>query len=75
MANPSISIPDELLEEFDRILDIKEMMDELEKDDRSPVVQELVREYVEENREYLDRYEAFMEGNGSRRMAATATAD
>jgi len=66
MANPSISVPDDLLEDFDRILDVKEMLGELESDERSPVVQELMREYVEENEEYLERWEAFVEGNSTK---------
>ncbi|WP_137288607.1 CopG family ribbon-helix-helix protein [Natronorubrum halophilum] len=72
MANPSISIPDDLLEDFDRIVDVKEMLGELESDNRSPVIQDLMREYVEENEEYLERYEQFVEGNGKAVTAATA---
>ena len=70
MANPSISIPDELLEDFDRILDVKEMLGELESDSRSPVIQDLMRDYVEENEEYLERWEAFVEGNPKPAMMA-----
>jgi len=65
MANPSISVPDDLLEDFDRILDVKEMLGELETDERSPVIQDLMREYVEDNEEYLERWEAFVEGNST----------
>ena len=68
MANPSISVPDDLLEKFDRILDVKEMLDELETDERSPVIQDLMREYVEENREDLEKWEAFVEGNSNQAM-------
>ena len=74
MANPSISIPDDLLEDFDRIIDVKEMLGELESDNRSPVIQDLMREYVEENEEYLKRYEQFIEGaeEGNGKTAAAA---
>ena len=72
MANPSISVPDDLLEKFDRILDVKEMLDELETDERSPVIQDLMREYVEENREDLEKWEAFVEGNSNQATMATA---
>lgn len=70
MANPSVSIDDELLEDFDHILDVKEMKGELPSDRRSPVIQQLIQDYVDENREDLERWEAFAQGNF--RMIATA---
>lgn len=72
MANTGISVPDDVLEDFDRILDVKEMMDELETDERSPVIADLMRQYVEDNQEYLERWEAFVEGNRGRRTSPMA---
>lgn len=61
MANPSVSIPDEMLEDFDKIIKVKEMYGELETTNRSPVLQELIADYIESNEEYLDTYEDMMD--------------
>ncbi|WP_435552731.1 CopG family ribbon-helix-helix protein [Natrinema sp. CGMCC1.2065] len=51
MANPSFSIPDEKLEEFDKIILAKKSNGDLPMDaSRSEVIRELVEEYVEGNR-------------------------
>ena len=72
MANPSISVPDDLLEDFDRIIKMKEMFEESDVEGRSGVIQELMRDYVEENEAYLKRYEEIVEGNSTPVMATTA---
>jgi metal-responsive CopG/Arc/MetJ family transcriptional regulator len=62
MANPSFPIPDEKLEEFDRIISMKKAKGELPMDtSRSEVIRQLVEEYIE--------------GNGSISTAIAATAD
>jgi len=49
MAHPSISIPDELLEDFDRAIAIKKAQGDLDMDaSRSSVVREFIEEFVEE---------------------------
>ena len=49
MAHPSISIPDELLEDFDRAVASKKAQGELDMDaNRSSVVRELMKEFAEE---------------------------
>lgn len=63
MANPSIRIPDEDLEKLDRILTVQAMLGERENDRRSPLFQEWVQQYIEDNQEKLDQWEAFVEGN------------
>lgn len=75
MANPSVSIDDELWEAFVGIVKAKEAAGELESDARSPVVQDLIQEYVDENQDDLRRWREFAAGNGSRRHQATVTAD
>ncbi len=48
MARPSVSIPDELLEEFDDQIDDMRRSGELDLDtSRSEVVQELIRQWLE----------------------------
>lgn len=55
MANPSVSIPDELMEEFDSIREAMEgEMPAGAKLSRSAVIQELMEGWVEENRHYLE---------------------
>ncbi|WP_336359019.1 CopG family ribbon-helix-helix protein [Haloarcula sp. CGMCC 1.6347] len=50
MAKPSVSIPDELLDEFDAKIDEKRRSGEMDLDTtRSEVVQELMREWLEGN--------------------------
>jgi metal-responsive CopG/Arc/MetJ family transcriptional regulator len=52
MARPSISVPDELLDEFDDAIWDRKVIGELDRDaDRSQVIRELMREYVEETEE------------------------
>lgn len=70
MANPSISIPDELLDDFDDILKAKEAWGQLPSDERSPVIREWMEDYVEENQDVLERWRAFAEGNPSEGVAA-----
>lgn len=51
MANPSFSIDDELLEEFDEIIFQKKVNGDLPRDaSRSSVLAQLVEDYVEGNR-------------------------
>lgn len=71
MANPSISMPDETKDKLDRILTVKKMLGELESDKRSPVVTQLIENYIEENQEYLERYDKFV-GNASSQPVAVA---
>ena len=75
MANPSISVPDDLLEDFDDILKAKAARGELESDRRSPVIQEWMQEFVDENQDDLERWRAFAEGNPSRGVAAVSSLD
>jgi len=50
MAKPSVSIPDELLEEFDNQIDDMRRSGELDLDtSRSEVIQELIRQWLEGN--------------------------
>jgi len=50
MANPSVSVPDELLEEFDDKIDEMRRSGEMDIDtNRSEVVQELMRQWTEGN--------------------------
>lgn len=50
MPNPSFSIDDELLEEFDRTIWAKKVAGDLDKDtSRSEVIQDLIEDYVEGN--------------------------
>jgi len=54
MANPSFQIPDEKLDDFDRIINIKKATGDLDSDtSRSDVLRELVEDYVEGNRNSL----------------------
>jgi metal-responsive CopG/Arc/MetJ family transcriptional regulator len=67
MANPSISVDDEVLDQFDEINDRRRLAEELDLDtSRSEVIQRLMEEYIEEHREFLS------EGNPK---ATPATAD
>lgn len=74
MASPSISIDDEDWYEFRKIIKIKAMLGELESDKYSPVLREMIEEYTEENREYLEQWEDFAEGNSEGRPTSL-TAD
>lgn len=50
MANPSVSVPDELLNEFDDKIDEMRRSGEMDIDtNRSEVVQELMRQWTEGN--------------------------
>ncbi len=52
MARPSISVPDELLEDFDDAIWDRKVEGELDRDaDRSQVIRQLMRKYVEETEE------------------------
>lgn len=65
MARPSVSVPDELLEDFDEAIWQRKLVGDLDRDaNRSTVMRELMQEFVEET-------EGF-EGNSK---AAAATAD
>lgn len=68
----TISVPEGVVEDFDHILDVKEMKGELDSDSRSPVLTDLMRDYINDNREDLEKWEAFAEGNSirTRPMAA-----
>ena len=62
MANPSFSIDDDLLDDFDEIIFQKKAAGELPRDmSRSEVLRDLVEEYVE--------------GNGNTSKTPMATAD
>lgn len=55
MANPSFQIDDETLEEFDRIITIKQATGELPNDaNRSVVIRDLIEEYIEGNASCLN---------------------
>jgi len=59
MARPSFTMPDELLEEFDDTIWELQVEGELERDaNRSQVVRELIRDWIEEQHE-----EVLDEGN------------
>lgn len=52
MAKPSISVPDELLEEFDQAITRQKALGDIPQDsDRSSVVRMLMREFVDETDE------------------------
>lgn len=52
MARPSISVDDELLEEFDRAINRRKAIEKLPQDaDRSSVMRMLMREFVQETDE------------------------
>lgn len=52
MAKPSISMPDELLESFDKTMHEAKKAGELDMDKRrSQLVRELMKNWIEENRE------------------------
>lgn len=54
MANPSFQIDDELLEQFDDILLQMKAHGEIPKDtNRSDLLRNYVKDFVEENEEYL----------------------
>ena len=72
MANPSISVPDELLDDFDDILKAKAARGELKSDRRSPIINEWIRDYVDENQDLLEEWRAFAEGNPSSGLAAAS---
>lgn len=51
MANPSVSIPDEVLEDFDEVVRQKKLAEEIPMDtSRSEVITQLIEEYLEGNR-------------------------
>lgn len=50
MANPSVSVPDELLEDFDEVIKQKKLDEELPLEtSRSEVIAQLMEDYVEGN--------------------------
>jgi len=65
MANPSISVKDEVLEKFDAVRMAKaESMAGGVRMPRSAVIESLMKEWIEENEHYLE------EGNVSREIGA-----
>lgn len=51
MAHPSVSMPDELLESFDKTMMELKLNDEMpQKKKRSEIIRELMQEWIEENR-------------------------
>ena len=70
MAKPSMSVPDELLEDFDEVCWQLEVAGELERGtSRSAVLQHLMQEFVDEHRELLG------EESGKQTPAKTVLAD
>jgi metal-responsive CopG/Arc/MetJ family transcriptional regulator len=74
MANTGITIDDEVLEEFDRVIDIKHALGHIETDNRSKVIEQLMIEYIEENHDLVKQFEGLQEGN-SEAKTTTVTAD
>jgi metal-responsive CopG/Arc/MetJ family transcriptional regulator len=71
MARPSISVPEELLEDFDDVVWHLEMNGDLPRDvTRSAVMQQLMQEFVDDHRDVLDESES-----GKRTPANTVLAD
>jgi metal-responsive CopG/Arc/MetJ family transcriptional regulator len=69
MAKPSMSVPDDLLDDFDDVVWELEKSGELPRDvSRSAVIQNLMQEFVDEHREMLDN-------SGKRNPAPTVLAD
>ena len=55
MVNTGVTIPDELLDDFDDVVWHLEVQGELPRDvSRSAVIQDLMQEFVDEHRELLD---------------------
>ena len=55
MVNTGITVPEELLEDFDDVVWALEVEGELPRDtSRSAVIQDLMQEFVDEHRELLD---------------------
>lgn len=51
MAKPSVSMPDELLESFDKTMMALKLQDEMDqKTKRSELIRQLMEEWIEENR-------------------------
>lgn len=51
MAKPSVSMPDELLESFDKTMMALKLQDEMEQSTkRSQIIRSLMEEWIEENR-------------------------
>jgi len=71
MANTGITVDDDVLEEFDHVIDIKHALGHIETDNRSKVIEQLMRNYIESNRELVEQFEGLQEGN-SKTAAATA---
>ena len=70
MASPSVSIDDDLLEDFDDIIAIMQLQGHLPRNmSRSKIIEDLIADWVDEHDDYLDQFE----GNGNR--ATTTTAD
>ena len=68
MAHPSFTIPDELLEEFDDTIWELQVEGELDRDaNRSQIVRELMREWIDEQQEVLE------EGNPKTAAVAQTT--
>ena len=71
MVNTGFTIDEDLLDDFDEVIWQKEVNGDLPRDTpRSKVLQHLVQEYVDENRELLDGTES-----GKRTPANTVLAD
>lgn len=73
MANTGITIDDDVLDDFDRVIDIKHALGHIETDKRSKVIQDLMEEYIEDNRELVRQFEGLQEGNST--PTATTIAD
>lgn len=79
MANTGISVDDDVLEKFDRIVAIQKTLGLIDEDaDRSGVIEDLMREYNEEHEDVIqlvDSIKEQTEGNPSRVGPAAPTAD
>ena len=69
MVNTGITVPEELLEDFDDVVWELEKAGQLDRDtSRSEVIQQLMQDYVDNHRDLLD-------DGGKRNPARTALAD
>jgi len=72
MANTGITVDDDVLEDFDRVIDIKHALGHIDTDKRSKVIQNLMEDYIEENRELVKQFEGLQEGNLEQTKATIA---
>ena len=69
MVNTGVTVPEELLEDFDDVVWALEVQGEIPRDtSRSAVIQDLMQEFVDEHRELLD-------DSGKQTPAKTVLAD